>query len=52
MLDELQLMRSRSAELAKEVEQLKEDVVSLRSDLERKDQELKSIKQVLLQKKP
>ena len=52
LLDELEGLRARSADLTEELGELKGVKAALVADLEKKDQELKSIKQVLLQKKP
>jgi hypothetical protein len=52
LLDELDAARAQTASARTEAESVKGEVVALRADLEKKDQELKSIKQVLLQRKP
>jgi len=52
MLGDLAAARDLSAQLRAEIDALKADVASLKSDLVKKEQELNSIKQVLLQKNP
>ncbi|HKY31949.1 MAG TPA: hypothetical protein VJV23_05385 [Candidatus Polarisedimenticolia bacterium] len=52
LLDELDEARGAAAGLRTEAETLRGDAAALRIELDKKDQELKSIKQVLMQKKP
>lgn len=52
LMDQVEVARAASAAAKSELEALRKEMTALRAELEKKDQELKSIKQVLLQQKP